>query len=596
MPSDPRSHAAPELTVRAVLTGMAIGAVLSPCNVYSGLKIGWSFNMSVAAGLIAYALWNTLARTGSARALDLKENNINQTAASSAASIVSSGLAAPIPALTLLTGQELAWDALAIWLLVVSLLGVVVAAGLRNQMLVRENLAFPSGVVTAEAMQEIHAGGREAAARLRALAAAGAAAAGLKAINDFAVSIPKLAPPLDIPFARVAEGPRAGEGVSFTNLGLALDPSLLMVGFGAIAGLRVGLSALLGAIIAWGLLAPVVLSYGWASAGEAAEAAWFGPLVEWLLWPGATLMVVAALTSVSISLIRMARRRRRAVDTPSAAIAAEDRIAPRPVIAGFLVVLMLSVGAQTQYFAITIPEAIAAVLLSYVLAVVSARVSGETGITPIGALGKITQFSFAAISPANITANLMSANVTGGAAGQCADMLHDLRTGQIIGATPGFQVVAQVFGVLSGSLAGAAAYLLLIPDPQAQLLTPEWPAPAVATWKAVAEVLMGGLGALPDAAAPAIVIAAIIALALALSERFLPADMARFVPSGSAMGLAFVIPAWNSISLFIGAAAAAFVLRLFPNLARRRIIVIAAGLVVGESLMGVVSALATIAD
>jgi putative OPT family oligopeptide transporter len=590
----PSEKAAPELTIRAVLTGMAIGAMLTPCNVYSGLKIGWSFNMSVAAGLIAYALWNTLARTGSARALDLKENNINQTAASSAASIVSSGLAAPIPALTLLTGQELAWDALAIWLFVVSLLGVVVAAGLRNQMLIRENLSFPAGVVTAEAMQEIHAGGREAAARLRALAGAGVVAAGLKAVNDFAVAIPKLAPPLNMPFARVAEGQRAGDSVSFSNLGLALDPSLLMVGFGAIAGLRVGLSALLGAVIAWGLLAPAALSYGWAQAGEAADTAWFGPLVEWLLWPGATLMVVAALTSVSISLFRMARTRGTA--TPTTQIAAEGRIAPRPVIAGFLVVLVLSTGAQTQYFAITIPEAVAAVLLSYVLAVVSARVSGETGITPIGALGKITQFSFAMISPGNITANLMSANVTGGAAGQSADMLHDLRTGQIIGATPGFQVIAQVFGVLAGSLAGAAAYLLLIPDPQAQLLTFEWPAPAVATWKAVAEVLMDGIGALPDAAAPAIIIAATVAFALALSERFLPADMARFVPSGSAMGLAFVIPAWNSISLFIGAAAAALVLRLFPELARRRIIVIAAGLVVGESLMGVVSALSKIAQ
>jgi len=594
MPADPHSRPAPELTIRAILTGMAIGAVLSPCNVYSGLKIGWSFNMSVAAGLIAYALWNTLARTGSARPLDLKENNINQTAASSAASIVSSGLAAPIPALTLLTGQELAWQALAIWLLVISLLGVVVAAGLRNQMLMRENLSFPSVVVTAEAMQEIHAGGREANERLRALAAAGVVAAILKAVNDFVVAIPKLAPPLKIPFAREAEGPRAGDGVSFTNLGLALDPSLLMVGFGAIAGLRVGLSALLGAVIAWGLLAPVALSEGWAQAGEAADAAWFGALVEWLLWPGATLMVVAALTSVSISLIRMARNRGAA--SPATKIAAEGRIAPRPVIAGFLVVLVLSSVAQTQYFAITIAEAVAALLLSYVLAVVSARVSGETGITPIGALGKITQFSFAMISPGNITANLMSANVTGGAAGQSADMLHDLRTGQIIGATPGFQVIAQVFGVLAGSLAGAAAYLVLIPDPQAQLLTPEWPAPAVATWKAVAEVLMGGLGALPDAAAPAIIIAAVVALALALSERFLPADMARFVPSGSAIGLAFVIPAWNSISLFIGAAAAALVLRLFPELARRRIIVIAAGLVVGESLMGVVSALSTIAN
>ncbi|RIA47743.1 OPT/YSL family transporter [Dichotomicrobium thermohalophilum] len=595
MPADAPHARQPELTLRAILTGMAIGAVLTPCNVYSGLKIGWAFNMSVAAGLVAYALWNVAGRAAGGRCIGLLENNINQTSASSAASIVSSGLAAPIPALTLLTGQELAWQALAIWLFVVSLLGVVVAAGLRNQMLMRENLSFPSGVVTAEAMQEIHAGGREAMQRLRVMIYAGAVAAGLKFINDFIAAIPKLAPPINIPFARVAEGARQGEGVSCSNLGLALDPSLLMVGFGAIAGLRVGLSVLLGAAVAWAVLAPVALSQGWASAGESADAPWFGSLVEWLLWPGATLMTVSALISVGISVVRM-RLRRAKEQQPAMTIAEQGRIMPRAVVAGFLVVLLLSVSAQTQYFAITILEAIAAILLSYVLAVVAARVSGETGITPIGALGKVTQFTFALISPGNIAANLMSANVTGGAAGQAADMLHDLRTGQIIGATPGFQVIAQVFGVLTGSLAGAAAYLLLIPDPQAQLLTPEWPAPAVATWKAVAEVLMGGLSALPPGAPAAMALAALAAVALALAERFLPPFVAKWVPSAPAMGLAFVIPAWNSISLFLGAVAGALLLRLFSDLARRRIIVIAAGLVVGESLMGVVSALSTIAD
>lgn len=585
----------PELTARAILTGMAIGAVLTPCNVYSGLKIGWAFNMSVAAGLIAYALWNVAGRAAGGRSLGLLENNINQTSASSAASIVSSGLAAPIPALTLLTGQELAWQALAIWLFVVSLLGVVVAAGLRGQMLMHENLSFPSGVVTAEAMQEIHAGGREAMQRLRVMIYAGAVAAGLKFINDFVAAIPKLAPPINIPFARVADGVRQGDSVSFSNLGLAIDPSLLMVGFGAIAGLRVGLSVLLGAGLAWAILGPVALSYGWASAGEAPDAAWFASLVEWLLWPGATLMTVSALISVGIPVVRM-RLRRAETQQPSIQIAGQGRIAPRAVLTGFLVVIFLSVGVQTQYFAITVFEAIAAILLSYVLAIVAARVSGETGITPIGALGKVTQFSFALLSPANITANLMSANVTGGAAGQAADMLHDLRTGQIIGATPGFQVIAQVFGVLTGSLAGAAAYLLLIPDPQAQLLTPEWPAPAVATWKAVAEVLMGGLSALPPGAPAAMALAALAAVVLALAERLLPGFLAKWVPSAPAMGLAFVIPAWNAISLFIGAAAGALLLQLFPELARRRIIVIAAGLVVGESLMGVVSALSTIAN
>ncbi|HCS69676.1 MAG TPA: peptide transporter, partial [Rhodospirillaceae bacterium] len=121
-----------EFTRRAVLTGMVLGAALTPCNVYSGLKIGWSFNMSIAAGLLAVGAWRLAERSLGTAPLGLKENNINQTAASASASIVSGGLVAPIPALTLLTGQTLQWPVLAFWVFCVSILGVVVAAGLRR--------------------------------------------------------------------------------------------------------------------------------------------------------------------------------------------------------------------------------------------------------------------------------------------------------------------------------------------------------------------------------------------------------------------------------------------------------------------------------
>ena len=154
-----------ELTLRALVTGLAIGAVLTPCNVYSGLKIGWSFNMSIAAGLLAFGFWSTLHRAGHTAPLALRENNINQTAASASASIVSGGLVAPIPALTMLTGQTLTWFWLMVWVFLVSILGVFVAAGLREAMLVRERLPFPAGVATAETLREIHSKSMDAARR-----------------------------------------------------------------------------------------------------------------------------------------------------------------------------------------------------------------------------------------------------------------------------------------------------------------------------------------------------------------------------------------------------------------------------------------------
>jgi putative OPT family oligopeptide transporter len=579
--------------VRAVATGMLIGALLTPCNVYSGLKIGWTFNMSVAAGLIGFAFWSALANVGGTRTWALRENNINQTAASAAASIISAGLAAPIPALALLTGQTLPLHVLSIWLLVVSLLGVVVAAGLRNQLLVRERLPFPSGVVTAETMTEIHQGSDEAHARLRLLTLTGVAAAALKSVVTLVGATP-VAPVLQSTLVTIS-----GKTIRVTahNLGFALDPSVLMVGFGAIAGLRIGVSMLIGAVVGWGLLAPMALANDWAKPGSA-DAVWFGPLVEWLLWPGATLMVTASLTAFAISVARVLMRRREAVSSHEGTAAGSTNAGrafdTRALWLAFAVIMVLAVIAQTRIFAIGLFEAIVAVLLSYVLAIVAARVSGETAITPIGALGKITQLTFGVIAPGSIPTNLMTANVTGGAAGQCADLMHDLRTGQMIGATPSFQVVAQVFGILAGSFVAALTYLTLIPSPRTQLITPEWPAPAVATWKAVAEVLSRGLETMPPGAVTAIVIAGVIGVALAVIEAVVPKTLLRFVPSAPAIGLGFVIPAWNAISMFAGAVAAAAFTWAFPELAKKRIVVIAAGLIVGESLAGVAGALSNI--
>jgi len=577
-----QSSVRPELTIRAVLTGIALGALLTPCNIYSGLKIGWAFNMSIAAGLLAFGFWRIGERTAGTAPWGLYENNINQTAASSAASIISGGLVAPIPALALLIGQIMPWPVLIFWVFAVSALGIVVAAGLRNQMLLRENLRFPAGVATAETMQQIHAYGTEAMQRLRVLFAGAAVAAGAKLVDGLFVAIPRLIAPGTVSLAGLirSAGP---SNVSLGNLGLALDPSLLMVGFGIIIGFRTGLSLLIGAVVAWGILAPLALVRGWAEAGAAdPDVSWFGPLVEWLLWPGATLMVVSALTAFAFALMRHLRTRK------SETKSSEPRtLTRRTFIAAFCAALILASVAQVMVFDIGIAEAVFAVLLSFALAVVAARVAGETGITPVGAIGKITQLTFGVVTPGNMTANLMTANVTGGAAGQCADLLHDLRTGQIIGATPGFQIVAQLFGVFTGSVVGSLVYLVIIPDPRGMLLTPEWPAPAVATWKAVAEVLAAGFEAIPEGAVVAMIAAACVGFLLVAADRMLPNWLARYLPSAPAVGLAFVIPAWNSISLFLGGLAALLIARYFPEWADRRLTALAAGLVAGESLAGV---------
>ncbi len=218
---------------------------------------------------------------------------------------------------------------------------------------------------------------------------------------------------------------------------------------------------------------------------------------------------------------------------------------------------------------------------------VAARVVGATGIPPIGAIGQLSQLGFGVFAPGQVPVNLMSANTAGGAAGQCTDLLNDFKVGHAIGATPARQAVAQCVGILLGSVVGVLAYQLLIPDPQAMLITPEWPAPAVATWKAVAEALTGGLGALAVDVRWAMLVGALCGVLLGALEGLLPEAQLRWLPSSAALGLAFIIPASISLLMTFGAVLAWAFTSRWRSLGERFVIVAAAGLVAGESMAGV---------
>jgi OPT family oligopeptide transporter len=588
-----------QLTLRAIATGFILGALLAPCNIYTGLKIGFSFNMSIAAALLSYAFWNSLHHFGKTPHWGLLENNINQTSASSAASILSAGLVAPIPAYTLISGRELGYPVLTLWVLVISFAGIVTAIAVRRQLLDRDALPFPNGIATAETIREIYAKGEEAVRRIRMLMGAGLLAGSIKLYSVFVGTIPSAALPASLGFKAPPNVAEQGlERVSWRSLGLELQPSLLLFGFGAIVGPRVGISLLLGTLLAWVALPYPLLARTWVNPALG-DLSWYTVMLEWLLWPGVTLMATAALTSCALSVLGIALRKFRSAESKNAEEDSQDyqpggrfHFPMRLFWIAALVSVILVVTAQFVIFEIPLWLGITAFGLSFILAIVAGRVSGETGIPPIGALGKITQVSFGFLDPGNTTSNLMSANVTGGAAGQCSDMLHDLKTGKIIGANLRAQVIAQMFGILAGSVSGCAAYLILIPDPQSMLLTEEWPAPAVATWKAVAEVLAEGINTIPDGSRAAVLLALVIGVALAALESLLPKSKQALVPSASSLGFAFIIPPFISLAMFLGAMARVIAERINPKWSACYVIVIAAGFVAGESLAGVLEAVA----
>lgn len=569
--------ATPQLTLRAALTGMTIGGVLCICNVYTGLKIGWGLNMSITGILLAYAFWYALHQASGRRVrmFGKLENNVNQSAVSAAGAVSSAGLVSAIPALTMIDGTTLPWWQLSLWIATVCLVGIAVATGLRRQMIIRDNLAFPGGVACATTLKEVYTTGRDAMVRVGVLAGAAVTAGAIK-VFEIIGWVKRTTLGLTI----------GGQPASMYSFGL--DPTLLMVAVGGLIGFRASWSVMLGSVLAWVVIGPQLVARDMTPAAR-------GPVGEWLLWPGVTLMVVASLVSLAFSAPAILRAFRR---TGGEATSKEDtgEVSRTWFFRSCGVALVLAVILQVWLFDIAWWAAVAAVLLSFALAVVASRVSGETNVTPVGAMGKVTQLVFAVLMPKNAAANLMSASVTAGAASQCADLMHDLKCGYMLGAVARKQVIAQFLGSVVGAAIASGFYLILVPDPATMLLTDKWPAPAVAQWRGVALVFREGLDSLPPGATTAMLIAGIAGIVLPVLEKVLPGKAKAFVPSAAAVGLAFVIPMNNAISMFIGGCIGLACLKAAPLWTGRYFVTICAGVIAGESLVGAGDAVRVVAS
>ena len=289
----------------------------------------------------------------------------------------------------------------------------------------------------------------------------------------------------------------------------------MFIAAGAITGLRVSWSMLLGSITAWMIFVPVLTHRG------VIEGAGYGTLVQWTLWPGVACMVTSSLLSFALQwrtalrafgdLGAMFGGGRRRADDPIAAIETPASW----FIAGQLVGLVGLAWLGHRTFGMPYWQTAVAVLLSFVLALVACRVTGETDTTPVGAMGKITQLVFGVLHPRNVSVNLMSANVTAAAASSSADLLTDLKSGYLLGAHPRKQFIAQFAGIFVGTLVTVLSFRLLVPDAGA-LGTDQFPAPAAQTWRAVAVALSDGLGALGPVKTWSIVIGGLAGIILTL--------------------------------------------------------------------------------
>ncbi len=580
-----RGDSTPQLTLRAVLMGGVLGGVMSLSNLYVGLKTGWALGVAITACILSFSIFKTLMAVFPRlfkTEMSILENNCMQSTASSAGYSTGTVMVSAIPAFLMITGHHMPLGVLMVFILFLAALGVFMAIPLKRQMINIDQLKFPSGVAAAETLKSLHATGQESSSKAKALGFAGLFGAAVAWLRD-------AGKPFAIPGH--LEFPGALRGAALGKWTISFEMSTVMIAAGAIMGWRVAWSLLLGAVINYAILAPWMLDVGAIDASKLGYRA----IVSWSTWAGASLMVTAGLTSFVMQWKTIARAFGGIANIfKSQGASSRDPIAAIEVPSSWFAIGFLISGAGCvtilhHYFETSIPMGCLAVSLTFFLGIVACRATGESDITPIGAMGKVTQLAFGALAPANISTNLMTASVTSGAASSAADLLTDLKSGYLLGANPRKQFIAQFLGIFTGTLVVVPAFYLLIPTAET-LGTDQWPAPAAQTWAAVARLLSTGVEALHPTARMGILCGGLIGIILPVLERLFPKAV-RFMPSATGLGLSMVIPFFNSLSMFLGALIALGFEKKAPVIGERYVVPIASGLIAGESIMGIVIAL-----
>ncbi|WNG45603.1 OPT family oligopeptide transporter [Archangium minus] len=574
-----------QLTVRAVIAGMVIGAVMCLSNLYVILKTGWSLGVTITACILAFASFGLLRGVGLLRRdFTTLENNAMGSVASAAGYMTGGGNMSAVPALLMLTGTLPPSGWLVAWFAVVSALGVFAAIPIKRQLINIEQLPFPTGTATAETLQALHGHDERSRGKARYLGIAGLIGALIAFWRDAKASwlVWNLPAKLSLPFT--IGGKPAGAWT------LSLDLSLLLVGAGALVSIKTGWSMLLGAVLNYGFLAPEMVRRG------VIPEVSYKAINTWALWTGASVLVSSGLLSFAFQWRSVAKsfkalsglfgKKAEEEKDPLADIECPPTWFPL----GFLVLGPVVVALLAYLFQVPWWAGVIALPLSVVMGVIASRVTGETDTTPTKALGPVTQLIYGGLLPGNLTANVMSANATGGVGLHSADLLTDLKSGWLLGANPRQQFFAQLFGVVAGAAVVVPAFNLLVPSADV-LGTEAFPAPSSLVWAGVSKMLMNGLGMLHVSARIGALCGLVLGVALVLLERWAPKNAKPFIPSASGLGLAIVIPGSSSISFFLGAAIAEFLRRKQARLAEATVLPVSSGFIAGESLMGIAVAM-----
>jgi putative OPT family oligopeptide transporter len=591
-----------ELTLRAIVLGGAITLVFTAANVYLGLKVGLTFATSIPAAVISMAVLRMFASS------TILENNIVQTVASAAGTLAA--IIFVLPGLIMVgwwTGFPY-WTTAAVTA-VGGILGVMFSVPLRRALVVDTPLPYPEGVAAAEVLKvgaESREGGEESRKGLAVLITSSVAA-----IVYTVVAKTKL----------LAEESSLYFKVGPASTGLSGGLSFALVGAGHLVGISVGMAMLLGLVIGWWVVLPILTS-GMPGAAEEVANAVFRSDVRFF---GAGVIGVAAIWTLLKLLgpivggIRgaLAASRQRGGGTILPLV---ERDIPIGTVALVILTMLVPIAFLLWQFIADGPLAVSATSLipltllyvliaGIVIASVCGYMAGLIGASnsPISGVGILAALSAALLllpwarggadpgqTSALIAYALFTTAIVFGIATISNDNLQDLKTGQLVGATPWRQQVALVFGVIFGSLVvppvmemlNNAYHFVGTPGLTPAQLEGALAAPQAGLISALAKGVLGG-----DLNWKMIGIGAAVGVVAILVDGTL-GRMKKLRLPPLAVGIGIYLPMAATLPVVIGSVIGLFYDRRAersanPAFAKRMGVLLATGMIVGDSLLNV---------
>lgn len=551
-----------QISAAGILIGCIGCVIITASSVYTALKMGALPWPTIFTSITALVLLRAAGRTS------LNEANVTQIIMS-AGSMVAGGLVFTIPGVWMLgLGAELSWIEIGGVALAGTLLGLVCTALIRRRFVEESDLEYPIGTAAAETLMASRAGGATGKRLFGSMAAAGIWCA----LRDLAGVIPAMIGALPIP------------GVAF---GIYNSPMLLSVGF------LVG-----GAAVAFWLAGGLIANFGIIVGGSAAglwDVASAQGIVSSLgmgLMMGSGIGVVVR--DILPAAFRSAHNGRRDDDhagAPARAFGKLDRSVLALFVAAAALLVCLVLGLSPIACAVV-------VALAFVTTIMSAQSVGQTGIDPMEIFGLIVLLVIAALGESDQVRLFFVAGVVAVACGLAGDVMSDFKTGKIIGTDPRAMWIGQAIGALIGCAVSVAVMCALLNAYGADAF-----GPGKLFVSAQASVVATMVSGIPSV--PAFVLGLVAGVAL----------YCLGIPS-MMLGLGVYLPFYMTLSASLGAAvkiaydrvASIRNTRASGNVAANANtdagetsheetgIIVASGVLGGESIVGVIIALASVAS